>query len=192
MTKKNKKFIIQPLTVVFFALALKSSPSLFLCAVICSSLHELGHYLTARVMGLTLTRLTVYPFGADMVLSPELRGYRTDVVVHLSGPTVNLMLYCIGSMSGMSELFCTYNLALGIMNLLPVSGLDGGNALYAALCTFTLPDVSYRILNSLTLVFTVSAWVVSVYIMLILGGDPSLFFIASFAFFTYALRRRAS
>lgn len=173
---------------IFLLLALRGSVRLFLCALICSLLHELGHYITARALGLKLSALTVYPFGADMTLVPNVRSYRTDIAVHISGPTVNLMLGAAGYMLNFEELFWVYNLALGAMNLLPVLGLDGGNALFALLSLVTDPDRAYGVLRAVTVVFSVILWVISVYVMLVLGGDPSMFFIAVLTFFTFSVR----
>jgi stage IV sporulation protein FB len=189
LTKKNKKFIIHPLTAVFMLLALRGAPSLFGMILLCSSIHELGHYFTARLLGLKLAALTVYPFGADMVLTPPLRSYGTDIAVHLSGPVLNVMLGGVGHITGAGELFCACNLTLGILNLLPLLGLDGGNALYSLICTVTDPKRAYGILKAVTVLLSVAVWVASVYLMLVLGSDPSMFFIASAVFFTTVTRK---
>ena len=119
-----------------------------------------------------------------MKLSPAIRGYFTDATVSLAGPVANLMLAGVGYMLGLPDIFALYSLALAIVNLLPVSGLDGGSILSGILYRLFDPNRAYITLRLTTVATALVTWGASVYIMLVAGGDPSLFFISSAVLFT--------
>ena len=103
---------------------------MFYLPLLSALLHELGHYAAARALGVGVERITVYPFGADMELTPGLRSYGTDLIIAGAGAAVNLLLAAAGYGMGNGELIMS-NLLLAGVNLLPIAGLDGGAILIA-------------------------------------------------------------
>lgn len=95
--------------------------------------HELGHYVAIYLCGGRVARVSLTMVGAEM----EMRGrfsYGQDLYCNLAGPLVNLLLafwFCYSF-----PLFSGLNLALALVNLFPMSRLDGGRALgcVMALC----------------------------------------------------------
>lgn len=75
---------------------------------------------------------------------------RTEVCIALSGPLFNLLGALAGSLLLLSIrsagvlLFVAANLFLALVNLIPVRGTDGGNALFYTLLPFFPPDVCTR------------------------------------------------
>ena len=90
-------------------------------ALLACVLHEWGHYV----------RVTAA--GAEMRLEREL-SYRREFLCALAGPAANLALAAFFCAFSWGRLFAGINLALALLNLAPVRGLDGGRALRCGLC----------------------------------------------------------
>ena len=110
-----------------------------------AALHELGHILSARLMGAKVRRLAVTALGAEMELDRRDRlSYRQELFVLLAGPAVSLLAGLAAARGpwrgwpGM-DLFAGANLALGVFNLLPLAALDGGQAVRCGLLLVLTP-----------------------------------------------------
>lgn len=102
-------------------------------ALLACCCHELGHYLAVLLCGGKVKGISLSVVGAEMNL-PSTFSYGQELYCVLAGPLVNLLLsfwYCYSF-----PLFAGLNFALALLNLLPLSRLDGGRALYCflALC----------------------------------------------------------
>lgn len=99
-------------------------------------LHEVGHFVAARKLGIKLSDVTLYPYGAVMDNDYDTSD-KNMWKVALAGPVVNLALALVGVcliLAGVRELavdFVNANLTVCIFNLLPVYPLDGGRAILA-------------------------------------------------------------
>jgi Zn-dependent protease len=100
-------------------------------------LHELGHALVARHLGVPVAEIGLHFFGgaAQMVGTPRRRG--DEIAIAAAGPAVSFALagVCIGVafLTGW-QLFAfagTANLVLGLFNLVPAFPSDGGRILRA-------------------------------------------------------------
>lgn len=188
MKHKNKKLIIHPLTVIFYLLTLAlSSKKTALCAIFCSLIHEMGHYFSARVMGVKVKAFILYPFGAEMRLS-ELRSYKCDIAIALFGPAVNIAAAVVGYFLHIGGFFIAYNLTLAVLNLLPINHLDGGTVLSSLLMLFFTPKDAEKVVNIVSFFVLIALWMLSVYIFMMEGGSPSLFFISVTLFASTFLR----
>lgn len=100
--------------------------------LLASLLHELGHLLLARLLGLEVRTLRLGFFGAELDLPGRAHCRWLDEVLLLAaGPAVNLVLavLCCALPGETAPLFGALNLLLGCFNLLPVFPLDGGGLL---------------------------------------------------------------
>lgn len=107
-----------------------------LVAFLAVTLHELAHVAMAKSYGLDVERVELWPFGG-MAVIPGLTGQDPYVesMVAVSGPLENFFLAGILTLvQGMLPLdhslvtpFLWSNLVLGLVNLLPVTPLDGGH-----------------------------------------------------------------
>lgn len=91
-TLSNKTFghktkITLPLPSVLFYILLFLYDRSFLTAITfaCAGAHELGHMAAARLCGVGITGMTLYPFGADIRLDSPLRSYRKDFFISSGG-----------------------------------------------------------------------------------------------------------
>ena len=133
-------------------------------------IHEAGHllaliYFRCRIRGFTLSFA-----GAGIETEDPYLSYKKEAWIFLSGPLTGMGGCLVAWMnlrwsftkSGM--LFFAFNLLLSLFNLLPVKGLDGGNALYALLSHYGDEDTAAKIAGifhtlSLLLLFSAALWI---------------------------------
>ena len=133
----------------FFGLAL------MLLLFLCVTLHELGHALAARAVGIGTREIILLPIGGIAFLERNPREPRHELFIALAGPAVNGVLaiglgvvawaFGIGVGTGLTlpegtpspALLITWlfaaNLSLAAFNLIPAFPLDGGRVLRALL-----------------------------------------------------------
>lgn len=113
-------------------------------AFLACGLHELGHWAMLRALGGEVLRVDLTIAGAAMGLGRPL-SYGREALSALTGPAVSLALAWLGHFLPGGALFAGINLVLGLFNLLPVSGLDGGRALHCAVAVLAGPDAAQRL-----------------------------------------------
>lgn len=102
-------------------------------------LHELGHAVVARHLGVQVVGIELYFFGgaAKMVGQPKRAG--DEIAIAAAGPAVSFALAGVGTLMAAAtgfwffELFAWINLFVGAFNLIPALPMDGGRILRAAL-----------------------------------------------------------
>lgn len=125
----------------------------------CVVLHELGHAMVARRLGLAVGDIVLLPIGGVAELRQRPRSPRDEILISLAGPAVNLVLAVVlggallatGAVSApkLAELVASpsgkpgletalvwltaSNVALALFNLVPALPMDGGRVLRAAL-----------------------------------------------------------
>ncbi|MBO5321988.1 MAG: M50 family metallopeptidase [Clostridia bacterium] len=100
------------------------------------SLHEMGHLLAMWIVGTPPKSIRLIPASVQITRSISSR-YKNDIIVALSGPLVNFALFLtlyVNFLIFKNEGILYYsliNLIVGLFNLLPVTGLDGGTVLFS-------------------------------------------------------------
>ncbi len=137
---------------------------------VCVLLHELGHGLQARGMGLVVRRVSLLPIGGLAQLETQPAYPWQELVIALAGPMVNLALALIlgGIINAFQPISLTgwwntlllrvtpnlanlmlfllwTNVILFFFNMLPAFPMDGGRVIRAALAIFTDYETATRI-----------------------------------------------
>lgn len=105
-------------------------------------LHEIVHYITAKILGYERGRIKFLLVGMVLEMdSLKDASPKEDIIISISGPIFNIVLaiisYClytsnVGNSEMIYKLFFT-NLSLGVFNLVPAFPLDGSRVLRAVL-----------------------------------------------------------
>ena len=110
-------------------------------------LHECGHLLAARRLGMTVQEAEVTPLGGVMrVKDLDASAPGPLFLLAAAGPIFSVLgcflaaeMNRLGAPYVFCRCFARMNLLLALMNLLPALPLDGGRMLHAALCRFFSP-----------------------------------------------------
>ncbi len=96
-----------------------------------AAVHEMGHCLALRILGVPITGLNISVFGAELAADRGCLSYPGELAVVLAGPGMNLLCAAVLTALGGThwDVFTGANLVLCAFNLLPVRPLDGGRAL---------------------------------------------------------------
>lgn len=138
--------------------------------------HELGHVAAVWCTGRKLNRLTLTALGAELTLEGESTSvsFLQELILSLSGPAANLLLAAALAVSGRFPLLLGANLLLGCFNLLPVSPLDGGCALFALLSWLTSLEWADRLTNLISKGFSLAVVLCGAFFLFQPGGKPWL------------------
>jgi len=108
--------------------------------IIVATIHEYGHYFTAKYLGYEMEGIIFSLSGAGLKSSCNFKD-KHEILISIAGPLVNLFLIifsiCLWWIVPSTYLF-TYdfvicNIVIMIFNLLPIYPLDGGRILIACL-----------------------------------------------------------
>lgn len=176
--------------------------SFLFCAVVCFMLvidrtglviptlfavfiHESGHLLAMWAADCQPRAIRLIPSSVQIVrgFSPKRCG---EVAITVCGPAANLVIFGVLIAnyyifnSEQSLIFSLLNLVIAVFNLLPVSGLDGGALLTAAIARFTDIYKAERIVRIITAIFAFVAFLLGVYLWVSGTVNISVFIVAMY------------
>lgn len=133
------KFRLHPILLpVFLFLMVTGGLSIYALIFISLLFHEVGHLIAAKLMGMRVRSCTIMPYGGELIIPGRLLAPKKNrLLVALGGPvatTILLVFALLISFPG-DDLFIRIQVALLLLNLLPILPLDGGQALSAVLET---------------------------------------------------------
>ena len=107
------------------------------------AVHELGHSVLARRLGVRIVSIRLYPFGGMARMAGMPRGPKDEMIIAAAGPATSLVIAGIswipalllgGTWPGVIfSYLAAINTMLGLFNLLPALPMDGGRILRAYL-----------------------------------------------------------
>lgn len=132
MIRISKYFYIHWLFVVLGVFCyITRQLEVFFISFLIMSVHEMAHLISAKCLGLSILRVTIYPFGVNLKLKNTiLRSFSDELILYLSGPLSNVfMALCAIPFFGKNDFVLDFyykNIALFLINMLPIMPLDGG------------------------------------------------------------------
>lgn len=145
---------------------------IYAAILLAAVIHELGHVIAATVLGIKLRLCRTGPVGISLKYDFSAVSHLREAAVCLAGPLLGAVCFicCYRSTSYLANA----SAALSLLNLLPISYLDGGCILSALLSSFLSPVAVWNVCRALSVLFTVVLWCSAVYVMLRSGGDISV------------------
>lgn len=148
-----------------------------------AALHESGHMLAAIALGIPLRSLDIGTFGASLKVRGSLISYPKELLLCAAGPVMNFISALAaaafseyrGYYTECGEWFIAVSVMLGLLNLMPAEGFDGGRILSVAASFFFGPRAAANILRITTFSAILLLWMISVYLLIRYGTSLSLF-----------------
>lgn len=142
----GRRWEVTPGFWLLLALSLLAGAGTVLPLVLLASLcHELGHVAALAWAGAKVERFRLTAFGAELRSDTRYMPYGRELLCTLAGPAVNLALALVLARLTGDYLLAGANLLLGVFNLLPMPGLDGGRALHLLISWLTDPMTADRV-----------------------------------------------
>lgn len=133
------KIRLHPILIpIFLFLIVSGQLSTYALIFLSLLIHEVGHLIAARKLGLTVSACTIMPYGGELTISGQYNiRRRKRFYVALGGPiaTFFLLLFAWLIPFPNADFLMRIQLILLGVNLLPFLPLDGGQALSAYLET---------------------------------------------------------
>ena len=124
------KYSIHPaFLLLLMAIALYGNIALYSVIIISLVVHELGHFVAAKLVGVKVETCRILPYGGEMTLRNEMQlSYRQLITVALGGPVATLVGLMLSLLlpTLLKELFIEVQLFILLINLFPLWPLDGG------------------------------------------------------------------
>ena len=153
-------------------------------------MHELGHVVAARAVGVTFGRLRLTRTGLRLITEEGgFASYDSELICALGGPLANAVSAL--AMQGLCAVypallspasrFIPLSLSLALLNLLPLRGFDGARILFCFLCCHhrhlpsLAPDRAERLVSLLSCFILTGLWLLAVYLLLRRGSALSLY-----------------
>lgn len=140
------RYSIHPSVILWLSVLGYLHPKIVLPFALSVLLHEGGHYLSLRAMGLHPRTVTFTLGGARMEMPPL--SYWQEFLCAGAGPAVSLLL---GLFLPVWPMLGGYSLCLGAINLLPLGSLDGGRMLRCGLLMLLPEETAKGIFRGLNL-----------------------------------------
>ena len=139
-------------------------------------LHELGHILCARLLGVPLNGCSVRPCGAFLNFDFSRTSYRREGCVHLAGAGKGLITAAaaVWMFGEKAAYFSGISVVLAAVNLLPVRGFDGGGVLHCLLSAVLPPDQGEIVCRAVSLLVTLLLWTAVLWVELRVRADAAM------------------
>ena len=172
------KVRVHLLSVILLLMLAALSPRYFPALLASVTVHELGHFIVAKARRIDMRELQLGIFGASLYPSEILFSYADEILLCAGGPALNFATAALAVHLlhfEPSSLFVMSSVSLGSLNLLPVSGFDGGRIALAALSIMLPERVARVIVRLLSFLVLFVLWCLSLYLILRRCASLSLF-----------------
>lgn len=175
--------------IVFGLMLLTDRTGISLLTVAAALLHEMGHLLAARLLGIRPEEMRLGFLGMRLDMGSKLLSYAQEWLLCAAGPLVSLVGAAVAApLWGKWEaarFFSCASLVLGLLNLLPIRTFDGGRMLECFLSSTLGTRAAERVMSACSFLFLFLLWATAVYFLLRVGDGLSLFCFSLSLFFRF-------
>ena len=145
----------------------------FLLTVFSSLIHEIGHIFAIINCGEKISKIKINAFSIDIEQNYNYNtSEKKELFILLCGPITNLSLFLIFIISykilnfNIFKIFSIQNLIIGILNLMPIYSLDGGQILLIFLRRRLNVNVADKILFIISIIFILPITTLSFFLII--------------------------
>lgn len=156
-----------------------------------SLLHECGHFAMMLWVRDRPDRVCLGVFGVRVERKRESAiGYTAQAAISFAGPLTNLFCAAVlyGLHGGGDGVWI--HTALGLFNLLPIEGLDGGEGVYRLLCCFCRETTAHAVARVLSVALLLPLTSMGFYLLFQGGGNPSLLILSVYLIFLLIFKEK--
>ena len=157
------------------------------------TMHEVAHLFAMWLIDLAPKRIRLIPASIQIVRKFGV-SYKKEIFVALMGPVANLLLFAVLYFNYLSfgnimvQYYSLINLVVGIFNLIPVIGLDGGTVLLEHLSQKMEYSKASAILKIITLSVCVTCIFLAIFMFVKGKFNPSVLILAVYFFIMFLLK----
>jgi len=178
LQKIKKKFYISPLVPLVLVSFILLDPSPYTLIGECAALiHEMAHFLAIKCCHAKMEKISLMAYGADISINSSEFSYKQSIFVSLAGVFVNAIAICMSIPYFPNEkwvFFALSNLCLFVLNILPIKGLDGGEALYSLICLKSTLERADKIIKITTRILILPLICLGLYVIILSGWNLSM------------------
>lgn len=141
--------------------------------LLAGTMHECGHLIAVLLTGFSQKRIAFEMTGIRMEHPLSRLTNRKEAVVLLAGSMVNFIMLPVCFFMGW-QAFGAAHLVLGVMNLMPFQGLDGGKLLSLLLTRFFSLYKSEKILKIIQIVLNIFISIICILLFYHGRGNPTM------------------
>ena len=178
---------------VISLMLLTDRTGLSLPALFAVFMHEMGHLFCMWVTDCAPKSVRLIPASVQIRTGIG-SSYKRDIAVAICGPAVNFLLFAIlyfNYLAYSNETVLYYallNLIIGLFNMLPVKGLDGGTILYSLLVKKLEMNRAILIMRLITLILAVVVLVIGITLSVKGKLNVSVYIISIYLFITSIMK----
>lgn len=155
------------------------------CAYFSMLLHEAAHLAAAAAIGLKVSHFALYPFGVNLRLKNKLVANISDeLILYLSGPLTNVVIalsvIAFKNRIPNGEFLYRTNVMLFVMNMLPITPLDGGCITERLLNYFCGAKAARVLIMTISAAMVIIMLLLGIYTLRITGYNYSILLLAVF------------
>lgn len=166
---------------------------LSLCAVALIFAHEMGHIISAKILKVPINEINFGLVSIDIrkPLHYYQKSFAQKMIIILGGFICNLFIFItlsgiyIFTENKLIILMAIQSLVIGIVNILPIESLDGGEAVSLVLQKFLSHEKANKIKNILSLIFLLPISLFGIYLIIYWHNISIIFFVLYLIFERY-------
>ncbi len=185
-----RKFRISPVSIVIWIwLVVVSGVLVAMSYFLAITIHELGHFVTAKRRGYKVSKFALSPYGVELSYFNQNIDFRDELVIAFAGPLANIISlllviswwWIFPSVYFFTESFVFVSLFIALFNLLPAYPLDGGRVFVCIASKFVSGKTAKKITMYANILIATFFFVCFVAIMFV-NFNPSLLLFSIFLF----------
>lgn len=170
------KISISPTALLFLVVLTLKGHWLLPASLLAALVHECGHLLAARTLGVRMRRMEIDLFGAKLTPVGLLPTYKAELLIAAAGPLFSLLLgiFLIPHHGAFAICVRDATLSFALFNLLPIRDFDGGRMLHACLAPHVRLQAADRCLTLTSYLCLLFLFLFSSCLLLRYGQSPTL------------------